>query len=141
MDMYNLHMKRPTMFILRGVPGSGKSTLAAKLQAAYKADVFEADMYFYKAGAYAFDPTKLAEAHAWCMESTMASLRAGRHVVVANTFCQDQHVQQYADQWQDVVVVQLDTYYGSIHNVPEYAIERMRQQLASTRITPHYVVT
>ena len=124
------------LIIVRGIPGSGKSTLAKKLCALLGGAYYEADMFFEQTGEYVFDPTKLAEAHAWCFAKVKESLASGKLTVVSNTFCQDVHVKPYMELTRKHIVIQLNTSYGSVHNVPDYAIERMKEQLQATTVTP-----
>lgn len=124
------------LIIIRGIPGSGKSTLAKKLCALLGGEYYEADMFFEQSGSYVFDPTKLAEAHAWCYTRVKESLAPGKLTVVANTFCQDAHMRPYMELASKHIIIQLDTSYGSVHNVPTHAIERMREQLRSSEIIP-----
>ena len=125
-----------TLIIIRGIPGSGKSTLAKKLCALLNGEYYEADMFFEQSGSYIFDPTKLAEAHAWCFDRVKESLSSGKLTIVANTFCQDAHMRPYMELTEKHIIIQLDTSYGSVHNVPDYAIERMREQLKASEIIP-----
>ena len=132
MESFNI----PSMLIIvRGIPGSGKSTLAKKLCVLLGAEHYEADMFFEQSGSYVFDPTKLAEAHAWCFAKVKESLASGKLTIVANTFCQDAHMRPYMELAKHIVI-QLDTSYGSVHNVPDYAIERMKEQLMESEIIP-----
>lgn len=124
-----------TLIIIRGIPGSGKSTLAKKLCALLNGVHYETDMFFEQSGSYVFDPTKLAEAHAWCFAKVKESLASGNLTIVANTFCQDTHMRPYMELAKHIVI-QLDTSYGSVHNVPDYAIERMKEQLRASEIVP-----
>lgn len=57
------------ILVLSGLPGSGKSTHAQKLAGQLKrVDIISADDYFNQPdGSWAFDPTKIGEAHASCM--------------------------------------------------------------------------
>lgn len=125
-----------TLIIVRGIPGSGKSTLAKKLCALLGGAYYETDMFFEQTGEYIFDPTKLAEAHAWCFAKVKESLASGKLTMVANTFCQDAHMQPYMELASKHIIIQLNTSYGSVHNVPDYAVERMKEQLKSTTILP-----
>jgi predicted kinase len=50
------------LVIMRGVPGSGKSTFARRLTVPHR--IFSADDFF--GPEYAWDRSKLGEAHAWC---------------------------------------------------------------------------
>lgn len=132
MESFNI----PAMLIIvRGIPGSGKSTLAKKLCALLGAEHYEADMFFEQTGEYIFDPTKLAEAHAWCFAKVKESLASGKLTIVANTFCQDTHMRPYMELAKHIII-QLNTSYGSVHGVPSYTIERMQEQIKSSTITP-----
>lgn len=83
----------PVMLILiRGLPGSGKSTLARKLARRGFAH-FEADMWFEQRGA--FDAALLPQAHAWCRAQAAKALKAGRNVVVSNTFIRRADLRPY----------------------------------------------
>jgi predicted kinase len=71
--------------ILRGLPGAGKSTFAAMLSDRVNTEIVEADQFFTDdQGNYSFDPLKLKEAHAWCLQRTKDLLSQGKSVVVAN---------------------------------------------------------
>jgi predicted kinase len=76
-----------TVVIMSGLPGSGKSYYAAKLAAECSATVCSADDYFVTSGGeYAFDPSKLGEAHAACMRRFAEALLFGyQTVIVDNT--------------------------------------------------------
>ena len=52
------------LYLVRGVPGAGKSTFAKNLGCTH----FETDEFFMVDGEYKFDPSKLKEAHAWCLD-------------------------------------------------------------------------
>lgn len=123
------------LIIIRGIPGSGKSTLAKRLCTLLGGTHYETDMFFEQSGSYVFDPTKLAEAHAWCFDRVKESLSSGKLTVVANTFCQDAHMRPYMELAKHIVI-QLDSSYGSVHGVPDYAIARMKEQLKSSEIIP-----
>ena len=123
------------LIIVRGIPGSGKSTLAKRLCMLLGGAHYEADMFFEQTGEYIFDPTKLAEAHAWCFAKVKESLASGKLTIVANTFCQDEHMRPYMELTRKHIIIQLNTSYGSVHSVPEYAIERMKEQLKASAIT------
>lgn len=73
-------MDLPTlrMILMRGLPGSGKSHLARSLlaQADVPGIILSADDFFMQSGAYVFDGTLVAKAHAWNLarvESALAS--------------------------------------------------------------------
>ena len=98
------------LILVRGLPGSGKSSFAGNFESA---EVFAADDFFYRRGEgkYAFDPTLLGEAHAYCQRATRSALYAGSVVVVTNTFSQRWELEPYfkiaAEVDTRVVVVDL----------------------------------
>jgi len=123
--------------LIRGLPGSGKTTLASDLRFSLstrgEVDHFEADMYFEdENGNYNFDRTKLREAHVWCQEQTRMSLKAGKIVIVSNTFTTTKELQPYFDIaatfgiTPSVYLTQND--WGSIHNVPTETLNEMRKR-------------
>jgi predicted kinase len=59
------------VIILRGISGSGKSTFARSIVSnENSAAVFSSDEFFEgDDGVYKFDPTKLQNAHDWCLRS------------------------------------------------------------------------
>lgn len=116
------------LILVRGLPGSGKSTFAVKEFPKFQH--FETDMYFVKDGVYDFNPLKLKLAHEWCQKEVRKALTEGKDVVVSNTFSMQWEMDPYLDMadalGHNVKVYRLMNEYGSIHNVPEEAIERMR---------------
>ena len=118
------------LFVVRGLPGSGKSTYAKTL--VQPSAHFEADQYFVRGGKYNFDPSKLKDAHADCLARTRKAMVEGKHkrVAVSNTFTMKWEVQPYIDLAKElgwtVKVIRMTGEWGSIHDVPPEAIERMR---------------
>ncbi|WP_117233895.1 ATP-binding protein [Vibrio maerlii] len=121
------------LILIRGLPGSGKSTLAQKF---VKNDGFthlEADMYFVnKNGEYCFDPQLLSAAHDWCQKQTVRALRNKQDVVVSNTFVQRWEIKPYAKLAKQfkvtLEVMECQGAYGSIHDVPEETIAKMKRR-------------
>ena len=111
------------LHLFRGLPGTGKSTRAGQMAAEYHGHHFEADQFF--GIPYAFDPEKLKQAHAWCLEQTKKALNAGKLVTVSNTFSQLWEIQPYIELHQDATIYHCAEYFGSIHNVPEHSVKRM----------------
>ena len=120
----------PTLYIVRGLPGSGKSTYAKSLESPLGIIHFEADMYFEQDGEYKFNPSLLKHAHMWCYNRVAEFLDIGGDVVVSNTFTTLKEMQPYfnlAEMYNaDVIIVEMKTQYGSIHNVPEETIAKMK---------------
>lgn len=119
------------LIIIRGLPGSGKSTMAEKLvRGGVAVRHIEADMYFVQNGEYKFNSIKLSEAHEWCRQMVMTSLRNGHTTVVSNTFVRKWEVEPYINMCKglgiDYIIIEATGNYGSVHNVPEETIERMR---------------
>jgi predicted kinase len=113
------------LFLIRGLPGSGKSTLAStfKLQGIVD-EVFEADQYF--GDPYLFDPKLLSQAHRTCLENTRNALLVGKKVAVANTFTTIKELKPYLGLGFPYKIYICEGNYGSVHDVPEETIERMK---------------
>lgn len=124
------------LLIIRGLPGSGKSTLA-KLITPCKSIWYEADHYFqkgWKGGPYEFDASRLKEAHDWCHSGIERHMEEGKEklLIVSNTFTTTEEVDRYVTlavhhgfDWEVIKVV---GDHGSIHDVPEHTISRMRDR-------------
>ncbi|MGR5118199.1 AAA family ATPase [Vibrio astriarenae] len=119
--------------LIRGLPGSGKSTLAKQLAADYRAEHFEADMYFVnEQGDYVFDPLQLSQAHDWCQTATLQALNGGLNVVVSNTFVQLWEIEPYLKMAKSldkrVEIIEVNGEYESVHDVPAKTIAVMRRK-------------
>lgn len=115
--------------LIRGLPGSGKSTFARDFYMRH----YEADMFFIQPdGEYKFNPGLIKQAHEWCQASVRCALYAHYDVVVSNTFTTRKEMQPYIDFAKncgaELKVYRMTSNYGSIHNVPEETIERMRNR-------------
>ena len=116
--------------LIRGLPGSGKSTRAREIAQQTGAVHLEADQWFMVNGEYKFDPSKLHHAHRWCQEQAKQNLKMGNDVVVSNTFTRRREAKPYIDMANQLgaklEIITATGDYGSIHDVPDEAIERMR---------------
>lgn len=116
------------LVLIRGLPGSGKSTLAKKLIEDKICDCFfEADQYFEKSGEYVFDMSKIADAHDECYNNVLKALSEDKNVIVSNTFTTFREMKPYLDLGT-VNIIDCQNSYGSIHNVPEKTIDRMKNR-------------
>ena len=124
----------PTLIIIRGLPGSGKSTLAKSLIKDNDTHL-EADMFW---GAdYAFDASKLKDAHAWCLNSAQLAMEHKKgDVIVSNTFTQAWEAASYVESathfGYQVQVIEVNGPWVSVHGVPEDVMEKMRNRFQST---------
>jgi len=114
--------------VIRGLPGAGKSTYAKKHFP--NALILENDMFHVRDGKYKFDVERQKEAIEWCVGMATLSALKGMDVVVANTFVHRKFIEVYqnlaASTNQPFKVIRLNTSYGSIHDVPENVLKRMR---------------
>jgi len=116
------------LVLVRGIPGSGKSTFAKSVYPTY--EHLETDLYFMQDRGYVFEPAKLKQAHEWCQATTRKRLEDGECVVVSNTFIKMWELRPYLDMAKElgvpVKVFHMKGEYGSVHNVPEEVIARMK---------------
>jgi tRNA uridine 5-carbamoylmethylation protein Kti12 len=119
------------LLIVRGLPGSGKSTLAQRIVELLPNFVhIEADTYHITDGKYAFDQSKVYEAHDWCWSECVRQLNEGNNVVVSNTFTTLDELDRYFDLRNEIddlgigVICCILT-NKSTHNVPQDKIDKM----------------
>ena len=128
---------RPTLTLVRGLPGSGKSTLAKQIADASGAVHCESDMYFVTMeGSYHFDRSKLANAHAWCLNYTEQCLERRRSVVVSNTFVEAAELNPYRTlailHNARLQIITVEAEFGSVHDVPPDVMADMKARWTPT---------
>ena len=111
--------------LIRGLPGSGKSTLARTMQDHVH---FEADKFLEVNGVYIYDPSKVKDAHNWCIASAKNALSKGQNVVVSNTFVKLWELQKYVNLGYPFKIIELKGKWKNIHGVPQEKIENMAQR-------------
>lgn len=123
------------LILIRGLPGSGKSTLARRMLKGFRDERalhIEADMYHTCNGEYNFVPENIERSHRWCQRKTDVFLDLGGIVIVSNTFTTKQELHPYFDiaRSHKIVpnVIMMTNNYGSIHNVPEKTLIKMKNR-------------
>lgn len=117
---------RPRLKIIRGIPGSGKTTYAKSLGILH----IEQDMYLVQGGEYRWFKEAVGDAVIFC--KSVADVAFNSHVdfVVSNTFTRVWEMKWYLDKAKfhgyEVEVIKCTGNYGSVHNVPDSAMEAMR---------------
>jgi len=126
-------MNKPVkkLILIRGLPGSSKTTKALEILSENPDFVhFEADMFFMKDGKYCFDQEKLPQAHEWCINSACDAMYYGKSVIVANCFIKKRDMKPYLEIAKqlnyEIEILTREGNYGSIHDVPDEVMERMR---------------
>lgn len=131
--------RQKTLFLVRGLAGSGKTTLASALSTMApskhgKVWTVSADDYFIdNHGFYNFVPNKLRLAHNYCQNETERLMKHGvENIVVHNTFSRFWEMgfyQKVAKSYEySVFMIECQNEYGSVHDVPEDTVERMRER-------------
>lgn len=129
------HKMKKVVYILRGLPGSGKSTLALDLVGGRDYLVFEADKFHYVNGEYKWDAKNVKWAHEQNFLRFSEYITSGLGpLVVSNTNTQEWEFQKFMDSaltngYQVFTIIVENRHGGTnIHNVPEEAIQRMRDR-------------
>jgi predicted kinase len=135
------------VILMRGPSGAGKSTYIKENFP--NARVCSADNFFMKSevidgeatDVYDFDPTKIGEAHAWCMNKFIQALSNGcknQTIVVDNTLIHLWECQNYVDTALmmgyevEIIEIEIVTVEGlrtcirrNAHNVPKEVVCKM----------------
>ena len=138
------------LYLIRGLPGSGKTTMARKLVqmsllgnfGVRNATMIAADDYFYSGinkhtgeggGFYSYDSSAIRYAHSKAQQRTIERMeKEDELIAIHNTFVQNWELQAYydlADRYDyQVTVITMEGNYGSQHDVPQWAIQRMKDR-------------
>jgi predicted kinase len=127
------------LYLIRGLPGSGKTTLATMFHNMYGYQVHEADDFFTDdEGVYHYDSKWIRKAHNACFVKIGQYMSKHPHsaIVVCNTFVTEFDMQAYFAlakhyKWT-IQVILTQGHFKSIHNVPDYVIERMKADFCYT---------
>ncbi len=139
--------------LMRAIPGSGKSTLAKQLASKAQAEgkksvICSADDFFYELGqgAYAFDRTKIAEAHKYCFKKFMKAINDKVDLIIVDntnltaweispykTFAE---VHDYDFSINEVKAKPEDAFKRQEHGVPDFAHQRMAEGFEKESIPP-----
>ena len=131
------------MIFVRGAPGSGKTTAANDLQElGFGARVFETDEFWIRPnGFYDFNFKLLSAAHEWNHLRVSSCLFGNFHEVtpiISNTSIPVKSMKDYImtglemqniynpGNKLNVTVIECHENYGSVHNVPEETVAKMR---------------
>jgi predicted kinase len=144
------------VIVMQGIPGSGKST-DIKGQVWWMPSgglaVVSADHYFVElgGGTYAFDPSKLPEAHGKCLRRFIEALQAGAEVVIVdNTNTTAVECAPYmaaAAAWgyeAEIRRIECDPEVAAArntHGVPAAGVKAMAERLAAFQPMPWWKVT
>ena len=133
-----------TLYLVRGLAGSGKSTLAKKLA---PHSTFSADEYYEhlakeqgKTYSEVFFPEALPVAHSECQQRAEHSMVNGvQEIAIANTFSQKWEAEPYfvlAEKYgYTVCIIECQSQFGSVHDVPEEVVEAMRDRWETSILT------
>ncbi len=121
-----------SLVILRGLPSSGKTTFAELLETRA---ICSADDYHYRNGKYRWKPENIKSSHDWCQKKCKRFMDIEcQKIVIANTNTTEDEMQPYQDladmYGYRVFYIVVERRHGNTnnHNVPNEAVERMRER-------------
>jgi len=138
---------------MRAIPGSGKSSLAKQLIDKAKSEgkttaICSADDFFYElgGGTYAFDRTKISDAHKYCFKKFMKAISENIDlIIVDNTNLSAWELSPYKTLAEahdysfginEVVADQGEAFKRQQHGVPEFAHKSMSDSFQKEFIPP-----
>ena len=143
------------VIIMRAIPGSGKSTLAKQIASKAQSNgesvvICSADDYFYQLGngTYAFDRTKISDAHKYCYRKFCKAVSDNTDlIIVDNTNLSawefssykqhaESHDPSYTVSINEVAVDQQAAFKRQQHDVPEHIHRGMHDRFKTESIPP-----
>jgi predicted kinase len=137
------------VIILRGVSGAGKDTWIKKTLK--DPIVCSADDFFMRSGEYRFDPSKLGEAHGYCLHKFIIACQdprsRARPIVINNTNTSLVEIAPYYAVAKafgldvEIVTFLIDAdlaAHRNVHGVPLHAIEAMAKRIEDTQFPPFW---
>jgi len=125
---------RAKLLLIGGAPGSGKTSLARTLDR----ELVEADQFFeLGGGGYAYDSTKIKEAHAWAQNKVRVLLLQGQPVVATAIFARHWERMAYANIAHQikcgVAMHFCSGEFPNVHGVSQDKVESIRLRIEPFR--------
>lgn len=125
---------KPHLYIIRGLPGSGKTTFAETLlSSGVISSYHEADQYMVdESGNYYYDAGMLGLCHNSCRVAATLALKQGKSVAIYNTTTTKRELDALINIANSCgasySIIRMSGMFGSIHNVPQEVIDKMRNR-------------
>jgi stage III sporulation protein SpoIIIAA len=117
----------PSLILIRGLPGSGKTALGREIAKIGYLHL-ETDTFFVGRRGYIFNPMKIREAHAWCLQSANKAIKSGHKVVVSNTFILTKELLPYLKLSSIVMVLETNGRWKNVHGVSDEIVKKMAME-------------